>query len=70
MVAKLVALAILGLLVIAAIPIALTWIWTIGKVFVAAVLLFLMIAGLIALVIKAIDYEIQIKKQNEKDDEE
>lgn len=70
MVAKWVALAILGLLVIAAIPIALTWIWTIGKVFVAAVLLFLMIAGLIALVIKAIDYEIQIKKQNEKDDEE
>lgn len=70
MVAKWVALAILGLLVIAAIPIALTWIWTIGKVFVAAVLLFLMVAGLIALVIKAIDYEIQIKKQNEKDDEE
>lgn len=70
MVAKWVALAILGLLVIAAIPIALTWIWTIGKVFVAAVLLFLMIVGLIALVIKAIDYEIQIKKQNEKDDEE
>ena len=70
MVAKWVALAILGLLVIAAIPIALTWIWTIGKVFVAAVLLFLMIVGLMALVIKAIDYEIQIKKQNEKDDEE
>ena len=70
MVAKWVALAILGLLVVAAIPIALTWIWTIGKVFVAAVLLFLMIVGLIALVIKAIDYEIQIKKQNEKDDEE
>ena len=70
MVAKWVALAILGLLVIAAIPIALTWIWTIGKVFVAAVLLFLMIVGLIALVNKAIDYEIQIKKQNEKDDEE
>ena len=70
MVAKWVALAILGLLVIAAIPIALTWIWTIGKVFVAAVLLFLMIVGLIALVIKAIDYEIQIKKQNEMDDEE
>lgn len=69
MVAKWVALAILGLLVVAAIPIALTWIWTIGKVFVAAVLLFLMIVGLIALVIKAIDYEIQIKKQNEKDDE-
>lgn len=70
MVAKWVALAILGLLVVAAIPIALTWIWTIGKVFVAAVLLFLMIVGLISLVAIAIDYEIQNKRKQEKDDEE
>lgn len=69
MVAKWVALAILGLLIVAAIPIALTWLWTIGKVFIAAVLLFLMVVGLISLVLYAIDYEIQIKKQNEKDDE-
>ena len=67
MVAKWVAYVILGLLVIAAIPIALTLIWTISKVFLSAVLLFSILVGFIVLVISAIDYEIQIKKQNEKE---
>lgn len=67
MVAKLAAYVILGLLVIAAIPIALTLIWTISKVFLSAVLLFSILVGFIVLVISAIDYEIQIKKQNEKE---
>lgn len=79
MVAKWIAISILAGLVITMIPVALVGLWTISKVFVAAVLLFLLIIGFIYLVIRAIENEIKIKRlskeieeilEQEKDDEE
>lgn len=70
MVAKWVALSILIGLGVVMIPIVVVILWTISKVMFAALLTFALVVGLIMIVLAAIDHDIQIKKQNEKDDEE
>ena len=70
MVAKWVALSILIGLGVVMIPIVVVILWTISKVMFAALLIFALVIGLIMIVLAAIDHDIQIKKQNEKDDEE
>lgn len=70
MVAKWIALSILIGLGVVMIPIVVVILWTISKVMFAALLIFALVIGLIMIVLAAIDHDIQIKKQNEKDDEE
>ena len=79
MVAKWIAISIIVGLLVAMTPVFIVWLWTVSKVFVAAVLLFLLIIGFIYLVTRAIENEIKIKKlakeieeilEQEKDDEE
>ena len=70
MVAKWVALSILIGLGIVMIPVIVVILWSISKVMFAALLTFALVIGLIMIVLAAIDHDIQIKKQNEKDDEE
>ena len=65
MVAKWIAISIIAGLLAAMLPVVIVALWTISKVFVSAVLLFLLIVGIVALVALAIDKEIQIKKLQE-----
>ena len=70
MVAKWIALSILIGLGVVMIPVIVVILWSISKVMFAALLTFALVIGLIMIVLAAIDHDIQIKKQNEKDDEE
>ena len=70
MVAKWISLSILIGLGVVMIPIVVVILWTISKVMFAALLTFALVIGLIMIVLAAIDHDIQIKRQNEKDDEE
>ena len=66
MVAKWVALSILIGLGVVMIPIVVVILWSISKVMFAALLIFTLVIGLIMIVLAAIDHDIQIKKQNER----
>ena len=70
MVAKWIALSILIGLGVVMIPVVVVILWSISKVMFATLLTFTLVIGLIMIVLAAIDHDIQIKKQNEKDDEE
>ena len=75
MVAKWIAISIIVGLAVAMLPVLIVWLWTVAKVFVVALLLFVLIIGLLALVLRAIDIEIENKrlkeelKQKENDEE-
>ena len=62
MVTKWIAISIIVGLLVAMTPVFIVWLWTVSKVFVAAVLLFLLIIGFIYLVTRAIENEIKIKR--------
>ncbi len=75
MVAKWIAISIIVGLLAAMTPVFIVWLWTVSKVFVSAILLFALIVGVLMVVLKAIDVEIENKKlreqlEQEKDDEE
>ena len=75
MVAKWIAISIIIGLLAAMTPVFIVWLWTVSKVFVSAILLFALIVGVLMVVLKAIDVEIENKKlreqlEQEKDDEE
>ena len=75
MVAKWIAISIIIGLLVAMTPVFIVWLWTVSKVFVSAILLFALIVGILMVVLKAIDVEIENKKlreqlEQEKDDEE
>lgn len=65
MVAKWIAISIIVGLAVVMIPVIITWLWTVAKVFVSALLLFVLIVGLLALVLRAIDIEIENKRLKE-----
>ena len=65
MVAKWIAISILVGLAVAMLPVLIVWLWTVAKVFVVALLLFVLIIGLLALVLRAIDIEIENKRLKE-----
>lgn len=65
MVTKWIAISILAGLAVAMIPVVIVILWTISKAFVAALLAFALVVGLVAIVLNAIDHDIQIKKQEE-----
>ena len=75
MVAKWIAISIIVGLAVAMLPVLIVWLWTVAKVFVVALLLFVLIIGLLTLVLRAIDIEIENKrlkeelKQKENDEE-
>ena len=65
MVTKWIAISIIVGLLVTMLPVVIVALWTISKVFVSALLLFVLIVGIVALVALAIDKEIQIKKLQE-----
>lgn len=65
MVAKWIAISIIVGLAVAMLPVLIVWLWTVAKVFVSALLLFVLIIGLLALVLRAIDIEIENKRLKE-----
>lgn len=65
MVAKWIAISIIVGLAVAMLPVLIVWLWTVAKVFVVALLLFVLIIGLLALVLRAIDVEIENKRLKE-----
>lgn len=65
MVAKWIAISIIVGLAVVMLPVLIVWLWTVAKVFVAALLLFVLIIGLLALVLRAIDIEIENKRLKE-----
>ena len=65
MVAKWIAISIIIGLVVVMLPVLIVWLWTVAKVFVSALLLFVLIIGLLALVLRAIDVEIENKRLKE-----
>lgn len=65
MVAKWIAISIIVGLAVAMLPVLIVWLWTVAKVFVSALLLFVLIIGLLALVLRAIDVEIENKRLKE-----
>ena len=62
MVTKWIAISIIVGLLVAMTPVFIVWLWTVSKVFVAAVLLLALVVGFIYLVIRAIDREMEIKR--------
>lgn len=62
MVTKWIAISIIVGLLAAMTPVFIVWLWTISKVFVAAVLLLVLVVGFIYLVVRAIDREMEIKR--------
>ena len=65
MVAKWIAISIIVGLAVAMLPVLIVWLWTVAKVFVVALLLFVLIIGLLALVLRAIDIEMENKRLKE-----
>ena len=65
MVAKWIAISILAGLLAAMTPVLIVWLWTISKVFVSTVLLFALIVGFLALVLRVLDKEIEVKRLKE-----
>ena len=65
MVAKCIAISILAGLLAAMTPVLIVWLWTISKVFVSTVLLFALIVGFLALVLRVLDKEIEVKRLKE-----
>ena len=65
MVAKWIAISIIIGLAVVMLPVLIVWLWTVAKVFVSALLLFVLIIGLLALVLRAIDVEIENKRLKE-----
>ena len=65
MVAKWIAISIIVGLAVVMLPVLIVWLWTVAKVFVVALLLFVLIIGLLALVLRAIDIEIENKRLKE-----
>lgn len=65
MVAKWIAISIIVGLAVVMLPVLIVWLWTVAKVFVSALLLFVLIIGLLALVLRAIDIEIENKRLKE-----
>lgn len=65
MVAKWIAISIIVGLAVVMLPVLIVWLWTVAKVFVSALLLFVLIIGLLALVLRAIDVEIENKRLKE-----
>ena len=65
MVAKWIAISIIVGLAVVMLPVLIVWLWTVAKVFVVALLLFVLIIGLLALVLRAIDVEIENKRLKE-----
>lgn len=65
MVAKWIAISIIVGLAVAMLPVLIVWLWTVAKVFVVALLLFVLIIGLLTLVLRAIDIEIENKRLKE-----
>ena len=65
MVAKWIAISIIVGLAVVMLPVLIIWLWTVAKVFVSALLLFVLIIGLLALVLRAIDVEIENKRLKE-----
>ena len=70
MVAKWVAIAIIVGLIVAMIPVAVVALWTLSKTFVATLLLFVLVIGIVALVARAIDREIEVKRLRQEREEE
>lgn len=65
MVTKWIAISIIVGLAVAMLPVLIVWLWTVAKVFVVALLLFVLIIGLLTLVLRAIDIEIENKRLKE-----
>ena len=65
MVTKWIAISIIVGLAVTMLPVLIVWLWTVAKVFVVALLLFALIIGLLALVLRAIDVEIENKRLKE-----
>ena len=65
MVTKWIAISIIVGLAVVMLPVLIVWLWTVAKVFVVALLLFVLIIGLLALVLRAIDIEIENKRLKE-----
>ena len=65
MVAKWIAISIIVGLAVVMLPVLIVWLWTVAKVFVVALLLFVLIIGLLTLVLRAIDIEIENKRLKE-----
>lgn len=65
MVAKWIAISIIVGLAVVMLPVLIIWLWAVAKVFVSALLLFVLIIGLLALVLRAIDVEIENKRLKE-----
>lgn len=65
MVAKWIAISIIVGLAVVMLPVLIVWLWTVAEVFVSALLLFVLIIGLLALVLRAIDVEIENKRLKE-----
>ena len=65
MVAKWIAISIIVGLLVAMTPVLIVWLWTVSKVFVSAILLLALIVGILMVVLKAIDVEIENKKLKE-----
>lgn len=65
MVTKYIAISIIVGLLAAMTPVFIVWLWTVSRVFVSAVLLFGTICAFIALVVRVIDKEIEIKRLQE-----
>ena len=65
MVAKWIAISIIVGLAVVMLPVLIVWLWTVAKVFVSALLLFVLIIGLLVLVLRAIDVEIENKRLKE-----
>lgn len=70
MVAKWIAIAIIVGLIVAMIPVAVVALWTLSKTFVATLLLFVLVIGIVALVVRAIDREIEVKRLRQEREEE
>ena len=70
MVAKWIAIAIIVGLIVAMIPVAVVALWTLSKTFVATLLLFVLVIGIVALVARAIDREIEVKRLRQEREEE
>ena len=65
MVTKWIAISIIVGLAVAMLPVLIVWLWTVAKVFVVALLLFVLIIGLLTLVLRAIDIEMENKRLKE-----
>ena len=70
MVAKWIAIAIIVGLIVAMIPVAVVALWTLNKTFVATLLLLVLVIGIVALVVRAIDREIEVKRLRQEREEE